>query len=172
MVIEPLFVAILMINTMVLLATPSAGEPDQAPATLVGLGGVYVSVEDPDDDDVQREGLTGAVLRNEVESRLRAAGIRILTEGERAGTPGRPSLKLEITVKNTPKNIRIFLIELDVEQEVRLGRDVTRTGPATTWSAGPRLGLVPSSGVAPLLQAAREAVDEFVAAWRNANPRQ
>lgn len=155
-----------MVLVMSLVLRLTAAADDHEQATLAGLPGVRVSVDEPDDG----AGLTESALRKEVESRLAAAGIRVLTEREWQAAAGRPSLKLEVTLKSEGKSGRLFLVELEVEQDVRLARDPARSGPAATWAAAPRLGVVPASGVAGVLKAVREACDEFIAAWRRANP--
>jgi len=159
---------LLLAGVTLLSATPMSLAANDEKTTLAGLIGVRVVVEEPDNEP---EGLSQSILRSDVESRLKSAGIRILTESEWQAAPGRPSLKLDVTVKAATKGTRLFLVELEIEQDVRLVRDASHSGPATTWSATPRLGVVPAAGVAPVVQAVREAVDEFIAAWRGASRR-
>jgi hypothetical protein len=142
---------------------------EAAQASLTGLPGVRIVVDDPE-DDLEADGLTETVLRNHIASQLKAAGVRTLSESEWSATPGRPALKIEVTARSVGKG-RVFVVELDVEQDVRLARDATRVARATTWSATPRLGVLSSTSVAAALVAVRDAVDEFIAAWRKVNPR-
>lgn len=144
----------------------TAAAADHEEETLAGLPGVRVAIDEPDDG----AGLTESALRKEVESRLAAAGIRVLSDREWQAAPGHPSLKLEVTLKREGKGSRLFLVELEVEQDVRLVRDPARNGPAATWAAASRFGATPASGVGGVLSAVREACDEFVATWRRANP--
>ena len=75
---------------------PSA-EPQ---ATLCGLKGVLVFIEDID-PDVEKHGLTKTVLQKEIEARLRQANIPVLTREEADNTPGKPYLYLNLTTHNT-----------------------------------------------------------------------
>lgn len=165
-----LLIAFILVVFEFLPGALASGDGGQEQGTLVGLTGIRVVVEEPD-DDAEHEGLTQSALQRELESRLKGAGIRLLSDREWQAAPGRPSLKLDVTIKSRAREPRLFLVELEVEQDVRLVRDAARGGRAATWSATPRLGVLPASAVAPVFQAVREAVDEFVAAWRGANPR-
>ena len=72
-------------------------------ATLQGLKGVHVVVEDLD-PDVERDGLTQKQFRTDVELRLRKGGIRVLTREQRRTTPGHPYLVAGATL-GSPANL-------------------------------------------------------------------
>jgi hypothetical protein len=66
-----------------------AMDTEDTRATLRGVEGVLVVVEDLG-DDVEQAGLTRQQLQTDVELRVRQAGIRVLTRAEREGMPGTP----------------------------------------------------------------------------------
>jgi len=161
-----LFVLLLLISS-----TSRSASSDQEQASLAGLSALRIVVEAPDDDQ-DKLALGESALLKEVEARVLAAGIRILGEPAWRATPGRPALKVDVAITGRRKESRVFLVEIELEQDVRLDRDPGKTGPAPTWSAAPRFGLLaPSAGAAPILQAVRDGLDEFVTAWRRANPK-
>jgi hypothetical protein len=110
--------SIRLILVLLLLASTGAqgGDTEGERATLRGLDGVQVVVEDLQ-PDVERNGLTRQQLQTDVELRLRKAGIRVLTEQELDRAPGqtppRPSLrpralKLTFSEKGLPHLVTIL----------------------------------------------------------------
>ncbi len=154
----------------VLVSLALADDPAER-ATLAGLAGVRVVVDDVE-DDVEDEGLTQSALQRDVELKLQQAGIRVLTEAEWRAAPGKPTLELEINTLKPQTKTYLFSITLDLAQEVRLERDTNLSSHASTWSATPRLG---AALAAHLPRAVRrhvqEMVDQFVNAYLAANPK-
>jgi hypothetical protein len=74
-----------------------ASDDKYARATLRGIEGVNVAIESLE-PEVERAGLVRQQIETDVELRLRKAGIRVLTEEERQGTPGAPYLYINVNV--------------------------------------------------------------------------
>ena len=139
--------------------------------SLAGLGGVYVLVEDMA-PDVERNGLTRSTLQTDVEVKLRQAGIRVLTEAERAVAPGSPFLYLRVaTMKSDGVGLYAVDIDLELNQEVRLTRNPAITSLARTWSAGGWVGIIGSRNLSRVRDTVRDAVDQFLNDYLAANPK-
>lgn len=76
-------------STVALALTLTCGNAYAAsPDTLKGLKGVYVVIEDLN-EEVIKDGLTVDAIRTDVELKLRLAGIPVLLEEARLKEPGR-----------------------------------------------------------------------------------
>ena len=138
-------------------------------ATLRGLKGIYVAVEELD-SDVEAEGVNREQLQSDVERRLRNSGITLLKEQNEYLSSMQSGL-LYINV-NSVKNdtpMHAICIEVSLKQRVLLERDLSIKTLATTWSsdevtleAAPRI----SSDVRNLVL---EHVDKFLDAYLSAN---
>lgn len=140
-------------------------------ATLAGLTGVEVVVEDMD-PDAEREGLAKTTLRTDVELKLRQAGIRILTVTERLAAPGMPYLYLRVATLRDEAVGGLYAINiaLEVNQEVRLTRNPTTTAYAPTWGAG-AVGLYSARKLPTARDVVRDFADQFINAYLAANPK-
>ncbi len=128
---------------LVLIVTAPAGvQTSDHQATLIGLRGVQIVVEYPDPDAI-REGLTRPTLENDLELRLRQAGIRVLSGNELLLTPGRPYLYLRVTtvVVDNPLRGVAYYIELELNQDVILTRASGTTSHAIRGKLRGRWGL-------------------------------
>ncbi len=101
---------------------------------LSGLKGVFVLVKELD-PDANKIGLTKEIIQQDVELKLRMAGINVLTQRERYSEPGKPFLYINLNIITTSDSFA-YNILVELMQKVRLVRmpDLVHTG--TTWSKG------------------------------------
>ncbi len=127
-------------------------------STLRGLKGVGILVEQLP-PEVEKEGLVKNQLQMEAESKLRMAGIKVLTREECLRTPGEPYLYININVNivKTESDIYPYTIDVMLIQQVSLLRDPNLKTYAVTWS----MGGVGSIGK-PILSQLRDNVEEMV----------
>ncbi len=160
-------------------ALPQAANAEDSPATrlsLRGLPGVGLSIL-PLSDDARRLGISSERLEGLFRARLQAAKIPVLSPAEQQRTPGRPGLSLHVAALRLENDEFLYSIHLDLKQWVALLGNPNATletalaVPATTWSPDYRFGIAPSEEIqADVLAATGQMIDEFVAAYRRANP--
>jgi hypothetical protein len=140
-------------------------------ATLRGLKGVGVLIEKLP-QEVEKEGLNRDQLQVAVESRLRQAGIRVLTKEESFKTPEEPYLYININVNiaKTESEIYPYSIDLLFIQRVSLLRNPNLTAYAVTWSKG-GVGSIEKTIVGELKETVEEMVDTFISAYVEENPK-
>ena len=137
---------------------------------LYGLPGVHVLVESLN-LDVEKDGLTKDQLREEVESQLRNAGIKVLTREEKFKTAGNPQLYVNINLlKSSSPFAYAYSVEISLEQEVSLVRKPTMRTAATTWSQG-SVGIVGIANLRAIRETVRGRVDHFIHDYFAANSR-
>ena len=139
--------------------------------TLVGLTGVHVVVYDMGTEG-DRERLTRSRLQAELEQRLRLAGLRALGATEALRSEGRPTLELRFYLARSrqARELYVYSVDLALRQQIQLARARTLESFAITWSEPPEVGTVERAHLSVVLDAMRAKVDQFVAAWRAANP--
>lgn len=138
-------------------------------APLGGLRGVGLQVE-PLNPDAERDGLTQADLRADVEAVLREAGLAVHTQAALfADVPGVPFLHVDVMTIRLDGRYA-YSVRLELWQAVRLVRDPTIQALAVTWSGPQVVGSVAPEGLDDVRRAVRTAAQEFVAAWRAATP--
>lgn len=139
--------------------------------TLVGLTGVHVVVYDMSGEG-EREGLTRSSLQAELEQRLRLAGLRPLGASEALRSMGRPTLELRFNLARSREapQLHVYSVDLALRQQIRLARDRTIESFAITWSDPPQVGTVEPALLSVVRDAIRAKVEQFVTAWRAANP--
>lgn len=136
--------------------------------TVGGIAGVNVQVA-PLNADAERDGLVPADIRADVESRLKASGIRIFTQVELfSEAPGTPILYLAITTLRLD-GVYAYSVGLQLWQAVTLVRDPTVRALAATWSIPPVIGTVQATHLAEVTKAVRSAVDSFIQDYVAAN---
>jgi hypothetical protein len=139
--------------------------------TLRGLKGVGVLVEKLP-SEVEQGGLNRDQIQMEVESRLRTAGIKVLTKEEAFNTPGEPFLYVNINVNiaKTESDIYPYSIDLLLIQKVSLLRDPKLTSHAITWSTG-GVGSIGKPILSQLLESVQQTVDVFIKAYLAESPK-
>ena len=131
--------------------------------SLRGIHGIYVVIEDlgPELKGV----LTIRDLRKRVESHLRIAGIRMLTDQEAAKLPGEPYLYVNLAA--LPLGLKRYAcrIDLEIHQLVALIQDST-SGHAITWEEG----VITVGGVRSICENVDDLVFEFIYDYLDMNP--
>lgn len=146
-----------------ILGTMTGVAPGLSPlerGTLRGIRAVSVLVENLD-LELAASGLTPALLRSEVESRLRRGGIPVSTKGSD------PVLYVHVYGIKTPDGFWTLALEVSLRQHVRLGRDLRIATEAATWNRGRLAAMHDPSAVCEELL---EVVDRFSADVLLANP--
>jgi hypothetical protein len=140
-------------------------------ATLRGLKGVGVLVENLP-PEVEKEGLIKNQIQIEVESKLRAAGIKVLTREECLKTPGQPYLYININVNTakTESDLYPYAIDALLIQKVSLLRNPELTTYAVTWSMG-GIGSIDKQILGQLRGDVEEVVQVFIKAFLSENPK-
>jgi hypothetical protein len=139
--------------------------------TLRGLTEVSVLVEYLP-DDIEREGLSREHLRQDIEVRLRLAGLRVLTTSEVAKSPGAPYLYVAVYAITGPTvNVNAYAIALTLKQLVQLSRNPATELFVTTWE-GPTLpGLLSAPRVLDIRNRISDAVERFIIDYQTVNLR-
>lgn len=138
--------------------------------TLAGLGAVHVVVNELG-AEAAREGLTRSSLQAELESRLRQAGLRVLTPDEALTSSGRPTLELRVTLMRSAEAPQLYVygVALALRQQIRLTRDRAIESFAVTWSEDPEVGTVGAGRLAAVRDVVRAKVGRFITAWQTVN---
>jgi hypothetical protein len=154
------------------LASPAAAlDTPNERITLVGLTGVHVVVyhigAEGDQDRLARSS-----LQAELEQRLRLAGLRPLGPIEALRSAGRPTLELRLNLARSQQahQLYVYSVQLALRQQIQLARARTLESFAITWSEPPEVGTVEPAHLSVVLDAMRAKVDQFLVAWRAANP--
>ncbi len=140
-------------------------------ATLRGLKGVGILVEQLP-PEVEREGLVRNQLQVETESKLRMAGVKVLTKEECSKTPGEPYLYININVNlaKTESEIYPYTIDAMLIQKVSLLQAPEQITYAVTWSTG-GVGSIGKPILSQLRESVAEVVDLFINAYLGENPK-
>jgi hypothetical protein len=134
--------------------------------SLRGLQGVRVTVEDID-PEAERDGLTKSQIQRVVESELRKAGIKVLTEEEWFSIPSSAILSVNV---NTDKSPESFNISLELVQRVALFRNPYFARLAPTWNTG-SVGTVGASNLRNIYDSVKDMVDIFINDYLSVNPK-
>ena len=116
-----------------------AFDAESSRETLKGLNGFYIVIEELNPNiakyaNVQKDRITTQILRKQVESRLRAAGIPILSWEEMMKAPERPMLYVSVNTHEYEKFWYAYNILVEVRQLVTLAGQPARTISGATWS--------------------------------------
>ncbi len=152
-----------------LLATVAVWADDAAErATLKGLRDLRFAIANLS-PSVEAQGLKRRDLQALLEKRLRAAGINVLAEGERAR--GTPTLFLNLILADADdaQTALVYSLDLTLSQEVRLVRAQNIRLSTPTWRTAGAVGIVENEKLGTLRDASSQAIDTFVAAYRAAN---
>jgi len=128
--------------------------------SLKGMGEVQVVVDLSDTGKVSE--LDKYTIRTDVELRLRAAGMRVLSEQEETKAPGSPYLYLNVNLVGTAAAIEIQLMQM-----ARLVRN-GEIAVGATWSQRS----LSTNATTPIVRGLiKDQVDAFLNAWLSVNPR-
>ncbi|MFC1859611.1 hypothetical protein ACFL9U_16510 [Thermodesulfobacteriota bacterium] len=115
--------------------------------------------------EIKKEGLTREIIKSEVESSLRQAGIKVLSNAEGLWVPGKPYLYVNVNVFKSESYI--YSITIELHQDVSLIRDPNIKTDASTWSKR-YIGI--SSKLADIRTHTRDMVTIFLNAYHSVNP--
>ncbi|MBV9507432.1 MAG: hypothetical protein JO323_20760 [Acidobacteriia bacterium] len=145
-------------------ATSQAGANDSSldRSTLRGLSAFSLAVDTPD-QELQDRGLTSAAIQTELEQKLLKAGISI-------DKSANEFLGVRITAAHAKRGDFAVSITLSVYQGVSLRRDPTIVSATPTWSAESVLLVPPRQLNDAWTDTVDQLADQFITAWRAANP--
>jgi len=144
-----------------------ADDGDFARATLRGLQGMYVLIEDMKPES-ERAGLTTQQLHTEVKGQLRHAGMPVLTKDQAFRVQGAPYVYVYVHLLPHPIGLTAYSILVEVNQRASLDRNGS-SAYVSTWSVQ-RLGTVGSQHLAAVRNDVRGQADHFINVYRSVNP--
>jgi hypothetical protein len=108
--------------------------------TLTGLQGVYIAVEELQSNvmkyekHLRKSGLMREQIQQDVERRLRQAGIRVLTSDDWLKTSGRPILYVNVNTHEYEKYWLAYDIRIELQQIVSIDSNPKIKTLASTWT--------------------------------------
>jgi hypothetical protein len=140
-IMKRLVMLLLAVLLSIGLATPIlAVDTKETRLTLTGLQGVYVAVEELQSNvmkyekHLRKSGLMREQIQQDIEQRLRQAGIRILTSDEWLKTPGRPILYVNVNTYENEKYWIAYDIRIELQQIVSIDSNPKIKTLASTWT--------------------------------------
>ena len=137
--------------------------------SLRGLQGVRVAVEELS-AEIERDGLSQAELKIDMEQKLRLAGLKVLTIEETRELPGAPYLRMAVQVLKSRSGFYVYCVDIELRERVHPLRKPRQSIWSTTWDSLEHFGS--TSDVADIGNTAKDVVDEFVNAYLSVNPKQ
>ncbi len=137
--------------------------------SLRGLQGVRIRVEDID-PEAERDGLTKSQIQRVVESELRKAGIKVLTEKEWFSIPSGAILSVNVNTDKSSHGPYSFNISVELVQRVALFRNPYFARLAPTWNTG-SVGTVGASNLRNIYGSVKDTVDIFINDYLSVNSR-
>ncbi len=165
----PLVLIIAVICLSGLPFSASGADNEVTRQSLRRVPGIYVSVERLD-PEIRKHVLTEALLKKKVETRLRRAGIKVISKEEWYGLEGNPYLYINVHVLRTPAAQEyIYSVYIAFRQDVYPVREPIEIPGGTTWTTGGIVGLTykPES----IFASVKQQVDTFIAAYLSVNPK-
>jgi len=144
-----------------------ADDGDFARATLRGLQGVYVLIEDVKPEMAQA-GLTTQQLQTDVEEQLRQASMPVLTKDQAFRVQGAPYLYVYVHLLPHPIGLTAYSSLVEVNQRAALDLNGS-SASVSTWSVQ-RLGTIGRRHLAMIRNDVRNQVDHFIHVYRSVNP--
>jgi hypothetical protein len=133
---------------------------------LRGLDGLRLAVERIK-PEIERDGLFRDILLTDMELRLRMAGIKVLSEEEAESKPDAPCLYLYVDAMKCSLGY-VYTLRLSLKEPVKLTRNNMKVS-ATVLRVPGELGI--TAHLSEIRDAAGDFVEEFVKAWKAANPK-
>ncbi|MDD2277242.1 MAG: hypothetical protein PHP56_12010 [Smithellaceae bacterium] len=166
---QKLFLILAVVSFFVFSVGPARAEDsDASRATLAGLQGVAVVVEDLQPSVMKyaaKSGLSKAQVQQDAEKMLRDAGIRIVAGEDWKKTPGKPLLYININTHETEKYWYAYDIKVELRQLATLDANPQLKTLATTWS----INITGQANIGTLNVIRKDAgvmVGRFVQAWK------
>lgn len=148
-----------------------AEDADVSRGTLKGLRGVCVLVENIQPNIqkyAQKYGLSAPQIQKEIEQRLRAAGIRVVSGNDWLNMPGRPALYVNINTHETEKYWYAYDIKLELRQIVFLEANPKVRTLTGTWYIN-MTGMANIGNLHVIKNDTMVLVERFVGAYRAVN---
>jgi hypothetical protein len=150
-----------------------AFDADVSRETLKGLTGFYVLIEELNPNiakyaSVQKNNISTQQLRSQVENRLRAAGIRVLSWDEMMKTPERPMLYVAVNTHEYEKFWYAYDIRVQVRQLATLVSRPEKPVSAATWSVN-MTGVMNIGQLQTLYDSLALLLDRFIQAYMAMN---
>jgi hypothetical protein len=158
-----------LLSLALLPAALFASDSKAARQSLKGLTGFAVIVEDV--GSKKTAGVEPDKIKTNVEAKLKAAGIKILSAEEAAKAAGDPHLSINLDSVTGKDDTVSFELTIAVFQSCILARDASMKVPAcNTWSRG-KVGRANSGIPAFIDQQVASEVDAFLKAYAEVNPK-
>jgi hypothetical protein len=121
--------------------------------------------------ETEKTGLKTEQMQAYLEERLKALGIRVVSEEEAQRLLGSPVVYVNVSAyKRERRAAFVYHINVGLQQEVTLVRDSQIRTTSITWTAG-RLGYCPASSFTDSVRKSTEyLMDRFGADYASANP--
>jgi hypothetical protein len=121
---------------------------------------------------LKREGLVKNQIQKDVEDKLRAGGMKVLTQEEALKIPGEPYLyvNLNVNFSKDEEEVCSYSIDIALIQNVNLVRNPKQTTYAVTWSTG-GVGLIGKKSLGQLKESVEYLTDIFIKAFFIVNPK-
>ena len=165
------FVSIALILSAFLALPVLADDSEVSRATLSGLQGVNVVVEEVQ-PNIQKYaakfGLSGAQIRRDVVQKLMEGGLRVVEGNEWLAIPGRPVLSVSVNTHETEKYWYAYDIKIELRQLAVLEASPLMKTLASTWSLN-ITGLANIGNLNLIRQDVGALAGTFVQAYRAVN---
>ena len=165
------FVSIALILSAFLALPVLADDSEVSRATLSGLQGVNVVVEEVQ-PNIQKYaakfGLSGAQIRRDVVQKLQEGGMRVVEGNDWLAIPGRPVLSVSVNTHETEKYWYAYDIKIELRQLAVLEASPQVKTLASTWSLN-ITGLANIGNLNLIRQDVGALAGKFVQAYRAVN---
>jgi hypothetical protein len=159
-------VSIVFLLIATALSTGAYGQVDEAQKEVLrGLVNLYVVVERLK-PEIERDGLYGSTIQSDAEMKLKMAGLQVLPREDVAAEI--PCLVLQVNGLKCSGGY-IYDTRVSLREPVVVLRKRTRI-QGTTLRIRAQFGF--THRLADLREEARQAIDDFIKAWQEANPKE
>jgi hypothetical protein len=165
------FLCIIMLLLMIFVPPGFAEDSESSRATLAGIQGVCVVVEELQPNlqkYASKSGLTRMQLQKDIEQALRSGGIRMVSGNDWLKVPGRPVFYVNVNTHETEKYWYAYDIKLELRQVVTLDANQKVKALAVTWSIN-MTGIANIGNLNIIKHDAMVLVEKFVGAYKAVN---
>lgn len=160
----------LCICSLCLIARTVSADPNDS---LRGITAVYLAIPEFG-DDAARDGINTEIIRQDVELRLRRAGIAIVSKEGLKDKPLTPWVYVELELakqRDAAKGLYAVHLSVSVGEFVTLARDPRISTVAYTWRSTSGTSTVGALRLRDIRDALGDKVDEFANAYLAVNPK-
>lgn len=139
--------------------------------TINGLHGFNLMIEDMQPNIeryAEKAGLTKKQLQTDIETKLKSAGIKLLTSDEWLKVPGKPVLYINVNTHEYEKYWYAYDIKVEARQIVSMEANPSVKTLASTWSIN-MTGIANIGTLNSIRNNLGSLVDRFVDAYKTAN---